>query len=96
MRSPRCAPLLLLLLLPPLRLTPPAGDAAVITGVSCPGAPVCLEARPRGAQGAQEGDRKEEARGVGRDTPSGHTCLSCLLAHLEKWSAPKQQTARDI
>nr|XP_004651567.2 prokineticin-2 isoform X2 [Jaculus jaculus] len=29
MRSPRCAPLLLLLLL----LSPPAGDAAVITGV---------------------------------------------------------------
>lgn len=34
MGDPRCAPLLLLLLLPPL-LTPPAGDAAVITGVSC-------------------------------------------------------------
>lgn len=95
MRSPRCAPLLLLLLLPPLRLTPPAGDAAVITGVSGPGAPVCLEARPRCAQGAEEGDGKGEARGMGRVTPSGHTCLSRLLAHLEKWSAPKQQTARD-
>lgn len=35
MEDPRCAPLLLLLLLP-LLLTPPAGDAAVITGVSCP------------------------------------------------------------
>lgn len=35
MGGPRCAPLLLLLLLSPL-LTPPAGDAAVITGVSCP------------------------------------------------------------
>ncbi|KAL4678046.1 hypothetical protein H8959_020720 [Pygathrix nigripes] len=32
MRSPRCAPLLLLLLLPPLLLTPRVGDAAVITG----------------------------------------------------------------
>ncbi|XP_028628937.1 prokineticin-2 isoform X3 [Grammomys surdaster] len=32
MGDPRCAPLLLLLLLP-LLLTPPAGDAAVITGV---------------------------------------------------------------
>ncbi|EDL91442.1 prokineticin 2, isoform CRA_c [Rattus norvegicus] len=32
MEDPRCAPLLLLLLLP-LLLTPPAGDAAVITGV---------------------------------------------------------------
>uniref|UniRef100_A0A8C8TQY7 Prokineticin 2 n=1 Tax=Peromyscus maniculatus bairdii TaxID=230844 RepID=A0A8C8TQY7_PERMB len=32
MGAPRCAPLLLLLLLP-LLLTPPAGDAAVITGV---------------------------------------------------------------
>ncbi|XP_040592906.1 prokineticin-2 isoform X2 [Mesocricetus auratus] len=31
MGGPRCAPLLLLLLLQPL-LTPPAGDAAVITG----------------------------------------------------------------
>ncbi|XP_042129651.1 prokineticin-2 isoform X1 [Peromyscus maniculatus bairdii] len=31
MGAPRCAPLLLLLLLP-LLLTPPAGDAAVITG----------------------------------------------------------------
>ncbi|XP_050005310.1 prokineticin-2 isoform X5 [Alexandromys fortis] len=31
MGGPRCAPLLLLLLLSPL-LTPPAGDAAVITG----------------------------------------------------------------
>lgn len=36
MSSPRCAPLLLLLLLPPLLLKPPAGDAAVITGVSGP------------------------------------------------------------
>ncbi|XP_021047167.1 prokineticin-2 isoform X3 [Mus pahari] len=32
MGDARCAPLLLLLLLP-LLLTPPAGDAAVITGV---------------------------------------------------------------
>ncbi|XP_076984812.1 prokineticin-2 isoform X1 [Tamandua tetradactyla] len=32
MRSPRCAPLLLLLLLCPLLLTPPTGDAAIITG----------------------------------------------------------------
>ncbi|EDK99368.1 prokineticin-2 isoform 3 precursor [Mus musculus] len=32
MGDPRCAPLLLLLLLP-LLFTPPAGDAAVITGV---------------------------------------------------------------
>ena len=36
MSSPRCAPLLLLLLLPPLLPKPPAGDAAVITGVSGP------------------------------------------------------------
>ncbi|KAM6177587.1 prokineticin-2 isoform 3-T3 [Erethizon dorsatum] len=33
MRSPHCVPLLLLLLLPPLWLSPSAGDAAVITGV---------------------------------------------------------------
>ncbi|KAM6169842.1 prokineticin-2 isoform 2-T2 [Rhynchocyon petersi] len=33
MRSPRCAQLLLLLLLRPLLLTLPAADAAVITGV---------------------------------------------------------------
>ncbi|XP_014649263.1 PREDICTED: prokineticin-2 isoform X2 [Ceratotherium simum simum] len=40
MRSPRCAPLLLLLLLPPLLLTPHAGDAAVITG-ACDKDPQC-------------------------------------------------------
>ncbi|KAM7062823.1 prokineticin-2 isoform 2-T2 [Molossus nigricans] len=40
MRNPRCAPLLLLLLLPPLLLTPHAGDAAVITG-ACDKDPQC-------------------------------------------------------
>ncbi|XP_070311767.1 LOW QUALITY PROTEIN: prokineticin-2 [Odocoileus virginianus] len=42
MRSPRCARLLLLLLLLPLLLTPPAGDAAIITG-ACKNDPQCGE-----------------------------------------------------
>lgn len=57
MRGPRCAPLLLLLLLSPLLLIPLAGDAAVITGVSGPGrtCPPGMRARaaPRGGSGGE-------------------------------------------
>lgn len=84
MRSPRCAPLLLLVLLPLLLLTPPAGDTAVITGVSGPGAPVCPR-RARDAPRSGEG----EVRGTGRVAPRGALYFSRPLAHLEKCLAPK-------
>lgn len=65
MRHPRGAPILLLLLLPPLLLAPRAGDAAVITGVSSP-APVAAGAREAG-EGTARAARP--ARAAGRGSP---------------------------
>lgn len=90
MRSPRCAPLLLLLLL----LTPPTGDAAVITGVSAPGAPV----RPGGAPALRTGDTggrgDGEASSPGRVARGGDTCFGFPRARLEKCPAPKSSRRR--
>lgn len=83
MRGPRCAPLLLLLLLSPLLLIPPAGDAAVITGVSSPGrtCPPGMRARaaPRGSW---------EGSGSGRVAPGGDICPRCSLALWERCRTP--------
>lgn len=73
MRNRCCVPLLLLLL-----LTPHAGDAAVITGVSTP-----AHLSARGAQGGWS--RGGEGHGDGR--PSRSTCPGRPVAHLGKCPA---------